>query len=305
MPHYDICDLDQVKSGWRNLVDALWRRPIATLNKSANSLGRWFDSPLGEILLKQQQPLIQSLVEEYSAETQLILSPSGAPLLGEAVSKNPLASQQLQIDLCPGLRSLQTNKSSPYSVLVADLDAIPLMDNSVGFVLLHHSLEFSRNPHQVLREVTRILAPGGSLVIVGFNRWSLLGLRRWMSQLAGVSAPWAHHPLSSGRLIDWMYLMSCEPMGVARGFYGLPIQCRRGMAPFTKLDNFLMGLAAPCGGFYMLHATKLLFGRSQQRKTFDRAADLIRLPVPSSAAQFGGKGRPNLSIVNKADRSNS
>ncbi|MBT5331457.1 MAG: methyltransferase domain-containing protein [Porticoccaceae bacterium] len=277
-------------SGWRNLVNALWHRPVATLEKSAKSLRRWFESPLGQILLSQQQPLINSLVEEYSAETQLLVSPSGAALLSRGKEEGGHTSrQELKIQLCPGVRNFKACGDSHYSPLVADLDAIPLLDNSVDFILLHHTLEFSENPHQVLREVARVLSPGGNLVIVGFNRWSLLGLRRWISQLTGVRTPWAHHPLSTGRLIDWMYLMSCEPMSIARGFYGLPIQYRRGMKWFKSVDDYLMRTTAPGGGFYMLHATKLLFGRSQQKRNLNRAADLIRLPVRSPAARVGNR----------------
>ena len=277
-------------SGWRNLVDALWRRPIATLEKSAKSLRRWFDTPLGQILLSQQQPLISSLVEEYSAETHLLISPSGAALLDSGCpDESGSGKGPLQIQLCPGMRNFKACRGGHYSPLVADLDAIPLLDNSIDFILLHHTLEFSENPHQVLREVARVLSPGGNLVIVGFNKWSLLGLRRWFSLITGVTAPWAHHPLSTGRLVDWMYLMSCEPMSIARGFYGLPIQYRRGLKWFKGFDDYLMRATAPCGGFYMLHATKLLFGRSQQKRSIDRAADLIRLPVRSPSARVGNR----------------
>ena len=292
-----------MRSGWRNLVDALWRRPVATLNKSATSLKRWFDSPLGSVFLEQQRPLINSLVEEFSSDTALMVSPSGAALLGSPNNKKQGFSrannrETTQIHLCSGMRSLKACKHSQYSLLTSDLDAIPLMDNSVDFVLLHHALEFSRNPHQVLREITRILAPGGNIVIVGFNRWSLFGMRRWLSFMTRTGAPWAHHPLSSGRLIDWIQLMSCEPIGVARGFYGLPIQFRRGMHRFKRLDNFLMDLGAPGGSFYMLHASKRLFGRSQQPRTRDIAADLIRIPVSSAAARFdGNSAKPKLHVV--------
>lgn len=283
-------------SGWRNLVDALWRRPVATLEKSAKSLRRWFETPLGLILLDQQQPLISSLVAEYSAETQVLVSPSGAALLNTGTEEGQSISSRspLRVQLCPGYRNFKACSETHYSPLLADLDAIPLLDNSVDFILLHHTLEFSENPHQVLREVARVLSPGGHLVIVGFNRWSLLGLRRWLSKMTGVTAPWAHHPLSTGRLIDWMYLMSCEPMSIARGFYGLPLQYRKGMRWFKRFDDYLMRSTAPGGGFYMLHATKLLFGRSQQKGNFDRAADLIRMPVRSPAARIGNR---HLSLV--------
>jgi len=36
-----------------------------------------------------------------------------------------------------------------------------------------HTLEFTNDPHQVLREVDRVLIPEGHVVILAFNPWSL------------------------------------------------------------------------------------------------------------------------------------
>ena len=40
-------------------------------------------------------------------------------------------------------------------------DFLPIESNSIDLVLLPHILEFSANPHQILREVHRVLVPEG------------------------------------------------------------------------------------------------------------------------------------------------
>ena len=282
-----------MKGRWNNLVDALWHRPVATMDRSVMSLKRWFESPLGQVILEQQRPLIASVLEEqHKLEVALAISPAGGLLLQGC----GLNSMQ-KVQLCPGRRSLNYGVNEGFTPLLADLDAVPLNDSSVDFVLLHHTLEFSTDPHQVLREAIRALAPGGQLLIVGFNPWSMVGLRRWLAGMTRGGAPWAHHSLSIARLVDWMHLMSCDIEGVARGFYGLPLQQRRGMQLFAPLDRGLAHLAAPASGFYMLHAQKRLFSRSGRLQTQSRSHDMIGLPVSAPAAR-----QPHLKLVYKADK---
>jgi len=57
-----------------------------------------------------------------------------------------------------------------------DYTALPFAAASIDLVLLPHVLEFASNPHQVLREVERVLVPEGQVVIAGFNPISLFGL---------------------------------------------------------------------------------------------------------------------------------
>jgi SAM-dependent methyltransferase len=55
------------------------------------------------------------------------------------------------------------------TVLVFDED-LPLFDASVDRMLMVHALEHAENPRETLKEVWRVLAPGGRLVIVVPNR---------------------------------------------------------------------------------------------------------------------------------------
>jgi Methylase involved in ubiquinone/menaquinone biosynthesis len=71
------------------------------------------------------------------------------------------------------------------TALVFD-EELPLPDSSVDRVLMVHSLEFAENPPETLKEIWRVLAPGGRLVIVVPNR-------------RGVWAQMEHTPFGSGR----------------------------------------------------------------------------------------------------------
>ncbi|MCM2475224.1 class I SAM-dependent methyltransferase [Rhizobium sp. CG5] len=71
------------------------------------------------------------------------------------------------------------------TALVFD-EELPLPDSSVDRVLMVHSLEYAENPRETLKEIWRVLAPGGRLVIVVPNR-------------RGVWARMDHTPFGSGR----------------------------------------------------------------------------------------------------------
>ena len=73
--------------------------------------------------------------------------------------------------------------------LLCDGDEIPLESDSVDVVVAHHCLEFSNHPHQVLRELQRVLTPQGHLLLVGFNPLSLRGLGTSLRRLHRRS-PW-------------------------------------------------------------------------------------------------------------------
>ena len=51
----------------------------------------------------------------------------------------------------------------------ADYDALPIATNSVEAVLLPHTLEHAARPHELLREVDRVLVGEGNVVICGFS----------------------------------------------------------------------------------------------------------------------------------------
>ncbi|HEX5126138.1 MAG TPA: methyltransferase domain-containing protein, partial [Rhodocyclaceae bacterium] len=51
--------------------------------------------------------------------------------------------------------------------VVGEAAELPFASQSLDLVVLPHVLEFSDQPHQILREVERVLVPEGNIVIAG------------------------------------------------------------------------------------------------------------------------------------------
>ena len=99
-------------------------------------------------------------------------------------------------------------------------DALPIDTDSVDVVLLPHTLEFENDPHQVLREVERVLVPEGHVVILGFNPWSIWGLW-WNLRLRRGGPPWCGRFRGAIRIKDWLALLGFDTV-VSQGYFFRP-----------------------------------------------------------------------------------
>ncbi|KZX53430.1 hypothetical protein A3709_09890 [Halioglobus sp. HI00S01] len=169
--------------------------------------------------------------------------------------------------------------------LLCEGDELPLASDSVDVIVAHHSLEFSTNPHQVLRELQRVLTPQGHLFIVGFNPFSLRGLGLLLKRF-GRYSPWRrHHPVSRDRLCDWLRLVGCDP-GSCSFLHAVPgIGGRRVRNLLERLDNACGRYNLPLGGLYVVHAIKQQPGVTGSRLDLRKhGGKLIGLAVPKPAA---------------------
>ena len=117
----------------------------------------------------------------------------------------------------------------------SDLHRLPLADNSVDLVVLPHVLEFDANPHQILREVERVLVPEGSVVVTGFNPYSLWGAKRSLARRA-LLPPFGGSYISVPRLKDWFALLGLEPHAGAFGCYAPAVTQEKWLRRFRFLD---------------------------------------------------------------------
>jgi SAM-dependent methyltransferase len=121
---------------------------------------------------------------------------------------------------------------------IADLHHLPFAGSSLDLVVLPHVLEFDENPHQILREVERVLVPEGSVVITGFNPYSLWGARRSLArpnQLPPIP-PFGGRYISVPRLKDWFALLGLEPHAGAFGCYAPAVTQEKWLRRFRFLD---------------------------------------------------------------------
>lgn len=110
----------------------------------------------------------------------------------------------------------------PRAEILANPHFLPFASASVDLVILPHVLEFDDAPHQILREVERILVPEGHVIVTGFNPFSLWGTwRRWAG--AAAPPPWRGQYLSVLRLKDWFALLGFETHAGSFGCYAPPV----------------------------------------------------------------------------------
>lgn len=86
------------------------------------------------------------------------------PLLTQYGAKVALA---IGVDLCPPTVEL----APPLSVMLGDLERLPLSAESVDLVMSRSVFEHLAHPLAVLREFKRVLRPGGALVFTTPNKY--------------------------------------------------------------------------------------------------------------------------------------
>ena len=142
--------------------------------------------------------------------------------------------------------------------VVCDLRELPFAANSIDLAVLPHVLEFHDNPHQILREVERILIPEGQVVIVGFNPLSLWGLKRRFDRSG--EFPWNGSYLSLNRLKDWLKLLGFEVDRGSFGCYLPPVDQQKWLNRWYFMERAGRRWWNISGAVYMLRAVKRTHG---------------------------------------------
>lgn len=230
---------------------------------ASRAAAEWFETPLGRYLLAREQAYFDRSVADVFGYNALQFGLPGTDLLRS--SRIPLRAR---VDL-----------AAPAD-LRADFRDLPVASNSVDLVLLPHVLEFSENPHQILREVARVLLPEAQMVISCFNPWSLWGMRR---AFGGKKAfPWNGRFIHLARIKDWCALLGLEISAGQMGCYVPPCTTEKWLTRFNFMERAGDRWWPIAGNVYFLQAVKRVRGlRLIMPKWSDRLApkkDLATVP---------------------------
>jgi len=166
---------------------------------------------------------------------------------------------QIGLPQCPFLRAnriplRQTVNEAAGADVVCDFTALPFAAHSADLVVLPHVLEFSDDPHLILREIERILIPEGQIVIIGFNPLSLWGVRRRFERSGDF--PWRGSWLSLNRLKDWLQLLGFEVDRGTLGCHVPPLTQEKWLRRWHFIDKAGRRWRVFSGGVYLLRAIK-------------------------------------------------
>jgi SAM-dependent methyltransferase len=143
----------------------------------------------------------------------------------------------------------------PGAALAADPLQLPLASQSVDLVVLPHVLEGHPNPHDVLREVERVLRPEGQVVISGFNTISLWRARQLFASRHN-GAPWDAKFIGLLRLREWLRVLGFDLNGGKFGCYAPPFRNEVWLKRFAFMEKAGARWWPVTGGVYVVRAVK-------------------------------------------------
>lgn len=213
---------------------------------STEELRAWFNNTPGHELFAMEQAVLDELLEECFGHYLLQLGSLGMTL--EPFNTHRIRYRLLQV-------ASEQDVHGREGVMVADAHHLPVASDSIDVVVLNHTLDFSRDPHQLLREVERVLIPEGHLIVVGFNPWSLWGLWQ-LFRLRSGRVPWCGHFLSAWRVHDWLSLLGFQDKTERSLMFRPPLQHRGMMQRLDFLERIGQRFWPPLAGVYMILAVK-------------------------------------------------
>jgi SAM-dependent methyltransferase len=231
-----------------------------------HSPAAWLATPLGRYLLDREMGYVDAAVADVFGYNALQLGVPEHDFL--RASRIPFKCRVAPRGQAAGL--------------CARFVDLPVASNSIDLLVLPHVLEFSVNPHQILREVQRVLMPEGHAVIACFNPWSLWGVRRMFNRAPGVY-PWDAHFITLPRLKDWLALLELEITAGSMACYVPPFAQDKWLQRFRFMEAAGDRWWPIAGGVYFLHVVKRVRG--------------MRVIMPKWREEAAR--RPNLSVVPK------
>lgn len=135
---------------------------------------------------------------------------------------------------------------------IAREDDLPLADGSVDRVLLVHALECCGNVPRLIREIWRVLADGGRMIVVVPNRRGLWALSD--------RTPFGHgQPYSLGQLERTLNSHLFTPLGERTALFLPPTQSRLLLRLAVPAERLGLGFARRFAGVVLVEAEKQIY----------------------------------------------
>ncbi len=207
----------------------------------------WFDSRVGVQLVKTEKRLLDEILPDLFGYYLVALA---HPLQADKFTASRV-SRQMVMNICAE-EYLPPLEPSGFQ---GEVHQLPLQTDTVDVLILPHILEFSSQPHEVLRETERVLIAEGHVVILGFNPFSFWMLWRlalgWRKMV-----PWCGTFRSVNRVRDWLSLLGFDLLETHYYFFRPPLQHSGLLRKLGFLEKLGQRLWPIFGGGYAIVAKK-------------------------------------------------
>src|SRR6476661_791350 len=229
---------------------------------ASTTLAQWLTTPLGEYLKDREQAYFDETVADIFGFHALQIGLPECPLLAQS---RMVSRWSLDYD--------------PPADIIADPHGLPFAENALDLIVLPHALEFTDDPHLMLREAYRVIRPEGQIVISSFNPFSLFGGRRYFGR--GATPPWNGSFIPLYRLKDWLALLGFDVVGGRLDCYVPPFAQEKWLHRFEFFEKSGDRWWPISGGVYYLRATKKVLGMRVLTPAWQRRERRNKAIVPA------------------------
>jgi len=194
------------------------------------------------------------------------------------------AGARRTVTMMPAAQGAEPWPADRVLTTLAEDARLPFMDAVFDRVLLVHALEECEAAHAMLREVWRVMAPEGRLVVIVANRWS------WWAQ-SGATPFGNGRPYSRTQLAALLSDSVFEPVVSARALYAPPST----WSPFVRAADAFESVGERLwpaqGGLVLMEAVKRLYAntaRSEGRVLLAKAPTRTSEETPGSLPKRDG-----------------
>ena len=239
----------------------MWNDVVDLQAFYAASLGQWARQAIGQ-RLREIWPDLR-----------------GRQILGLGYAAPYLAAYRAEAARCiaampAGQGALPWPQGARSLTLLADETDLPFADRSFDRVLLVHGLEFGEPPNELLREIWRLLADDGRLLVVAPARRGL-----WSRS---DRTPFGQgHPYSTSQLSRLLRDNMFTPLETSRALFIPPLRGRALLRTAVAWERVGMRLFPTFSGVIIVEAAKQIYPAAAQRpRRAARGAVVLNFPQP-------------------------
>ncbi|MFD2166610.1 methyltransferase domain-containing protein [Thalassotalea euphylliae] len=236
----------------------------------------WSELPMGETILTAVNQAIEPWTHKF---------------FGYHLLKIGALSGAIDCHQSPIKHQVTISHCREKSAVIADIDDLPMLEHSVDVCLLGHAMEFSVDPHHVLREASRVLIPNGYIVLTGYNPISFAGLNKLVPYRRN-QIPWKEQFFTPMRIKDWLELMGFEILEDKRMLYSTLASSQNKSSSNGKVmqiwQRFASNYLSSIGSVYVIVAKKRVHPLTPIKPKWRLRPSLqpARVPSMNSNKQF-------------------
>jgi SAM-dependent methyltransferase len=265
-------------------------------------LSQFLRSPPGRYALAWEQRQLDAAVSDIFGYHAMQLGlPDIDTLRENRMQLRFCAANRPRAPLPPGVERVGHDRM----MVINRYEELPFATHSIDLVVMPHILEFTDDPHQVLREVERVLVPEGQVIITGFNPYSMWGARQYLARLgAKPYLPRAGRFISLPRIKDWLKLLSFDVERGRFGCYAPSVRSERWLARWGFLEKAGDRWWPFLGAVYMLTAVKRVRGMRLVGAVWKRKEEPQRRLAPAGTTRLLMTSEAQTVIVESGEAAN-